>query len=91
LAEVLESHHYGYRAVWDPLSLHQRNLILAIAQGFTERLHSQRMVFDLGLGSPSTVSKNLKTLIERELLQKTASAVSFVDPFFGHWLRRRMT
>ena len=91
LAEVLESHHYGYRAVWDPLSLHQRNLILAIAQGFTERLHSQRMVFDLGLGSPSTVSKNLKTLIERELLQKPTSAVSFVDPFFGHWLRRRMT
>lgn len=91
LAEVLESHHYGYRAVWDPLSLHQRNLVLAIAQGYTERLHSQRMVFDLGLGSPSTVSKNLKTLTERELLLKTASSVSFVDPFFGHWLRRRMT
>jgi hypothetical protein len=91
LAEVLESHHYGYRAVWDPLSLHQRNLVLAIAQGFTERLHSQRMVFDLGLGSPSTVSKNLKTLTDRELLQKSGSGVSFVDPFFGHWLLRRMT
>jgi hypothetical protein len=91
LAEVLEAHHYGYRAVWDPLSLHQRNLVLAIAQGYTERLHSQRMVFDLGLGSPSTVSKNLKTLTDRELLQKSGSGVSFVDPFFGHWLLRRMT
>jgi hypothetical protein len=91
LAEVLESHHYGFRAVWDPLSLHQRNLVLAVAQGFTERLHSQRMVFELGLGSPSTVSKNLKTLTDRELLQKSGSGVSFVDPFFGHWLRRRMT
>ena len=88
---MLEAHHYGYRAVWDPLSLHQRNLVLAIAQGFTERLHSQRMVFDLGLGSPSTVSKNLKTLTDRELLQKSGSGVSFVDPFFGHWLLRRMT
>lgn len=91
LAEVLESHHYGYRAVWDPLSLHQRNLVLAVAQGFTERLHSQRVVFELALGSPSTVSKNLKTLTDRELLQKSGSGVSFVDPFFGHWLRRRMT
>lgn len=91
LAEVLESHHYGYRAVWDPLSLHQRNLVLAVAQGFTERLHSQRMVFDLGLGSPSTVSKNLKTLADREFLKKDDRGVSFIDPFFGHWLRRRMT
>lgn len=91
LAEVLEAHHYGYRAVWDPLSLHQRNLVLAIAQGYTERLHSQRMVFELGLGSPSTVSKNLKTLTDRELLQKSGSGVFFVDPFFGQWLLRRMT
>ncbi|RKZ11849.1 hypothetical protein DRQ53_15525, partial [bacterium] len=91
LAEVLESHHYGYRAVWDPLSLTQRNLVLAVAQGFTERLHSQRMVFDLGLGSPSSVSKNLKSLVDREILRKDGHAVSFIDPYFGLWLRRRMT
>lgn len=91
LAEVLESHHYGYRAMWDPLSPHQRNLVLAVAQGITERLHSQRMVFELGLGSPSTVSKNLRSLVDREFLKKDDSGVSFVDPFFGHWLRRRMT
>jgi len=91
LAHVLDVGGYGYRFVWDQLSLHQRNLVLAIAQGYTERLHSQRMVFQLGLGSPSTVSKNLKVLCDREILQKTESAVRFVDPFLGQWLRKRMT
>ena len=91
LEHVLAISGYGYRFVWDQLSLHQRNLVLAIAQGYTERLHSQRMVFQLGLGSPSTVSKNLKVLSDREILQKTGQAVRFVDPFFGQWLRRRMT
>lgn len=91
LEHVLGVSGYGYRFVWDQLSLHQRNLVLAIAQGYTERLHSQRMVFQLGLGSPSTVSKNLKVLGDREILQKTEASVRFVDPFFGQWLRRRMT
>lgn len=91
LDHVLGVNGHGYRFVWDQLSLHQRNLVLAIAQGYTERLHSQRIVFQLGLGSPSTVSKNLKVLGEREILQKTGSSVRFVDPFFGEWLRRRMT
>ena len=91
LDHVLGVGGYGYRYMWDQLSLHQRNLVLAIAQGYTEKLHSQRMVFQLGLGSPSTVSKNLKVLGDREILQKTEHAVRFVDPFFGQWLRRRMT
>jgi hypothetical protein len=91
LSHVLEAGAYGYKQIWDQLSLHQRNLVLAIAQGYTERLHSQRMVFQLGLGSPSTVSKNLKTLSEREILQKRDGGIHFVDPFLGLWLQRRMT
>ena len=91
LDHVLEIGAYGFKNIWDQLSLHQRNLVLAIAQGHTERLHSQRIVFQLALGSPSTVSKNLKTLSEREILKKREGSVHFVDPFFGQWLRRRMT
>lgn len=91
LVHVLEAGAYGFKSTWDQLSLHQRNLVLAVAQGYRERLHSQRVVFQLGLGSPSTVSKNLKTLSEREILQKREDEVHFVDPFFGAWLQRRMT
>lgn len=90
LDHVLGIGGYGYRFIWDQLSLHQRNLVLAIAQGYTERLHSQRTVFQLGLGSPSTVSKNLKVLAEREILERKESTTRFVDPFFGQWLSRRM-
>lgn len=91
LEHVLGIGGYGYTFIWEQLSLHQRNLVLAIAQGYTERLHAQRTVFQLGLGSPSTVSKNLKVLAEREILERRESTVRFVDPFFGNWLRRRMT
>lgn len=91
LAHVLEAGGYGFKSTWDQLSPHQRNLVLAVAQGYRERLHSQRTVFQLGLGSPSTVSKNLKTLSEREILLRRDDQVHFVDPFFGAWLQRRMT
>jgi uncharacterized protein len=91
LVHVIEAGAYGFKSTWDQLSPHQRNLVLAVAQGYRERLHSQRMVFELGLGSPSTVSKNLKTLSEREVLQRRDDQVHFVDPFFGAWLQRRMT
>ncbi len=91
LSHVLEAGAYAYKSQWDQLAPHQRNLVLAIAQGHTERLHSQQMVFQLGLGSPSTVSKNLRTLTDREILQKQDKHISFVDPFFGLWLQRRMT
>lgn len=91
LTHVLDASAYAYKAQWDELSTHQRNLVLAIARGYTERLHSQRMVFQLGLGSPSTVSKNLRVLSEREILDRRGENIRFVDPFFGLWLQRRMT
>jgi hypothetical protein len=91
LAHVLASQAYAFKFQWDQLSPHQKNLVLAIAQGHTEKLHSQRMVVRLGLGSPSTVAKNLKVLGEREILRRDGQDIHFVDPFFGLWLQRRMT
>jgi hypothetical protein len=91
LNHILDASGYAYKAQWDHLSVHQRNLVLAIAQGYTERLHSQRIVFQLGLGSPSTVSKNLRAMVDREILLKRENNILFVDPFFGLWLRRRLT
>jgi hypothetical protein len=88
---VLNGGAYAYRWQWDQLSPLQRNLVLAIAQGYTERLHSQRMVFQLGLGSPSTVAKNLRVLVDREVLQRREKEMRFVDPLFGLWLQRRLT
>ncbi len=91
LSHILDSQAYAFKFQWDQLSPHQKNLVLAIAQGHTEKLHSQRMVVRLGLGSPSTVAKNLKVLGEREILRREEQDVHFVDPFFGLWLQRRMT
>ncbi len=91
LSHVLEGQAYAFKFQWDQLSAHQKTLALAIAQGFTEKLHSQRMVVRLGLGSPSTVAKNLRVLSEREILNRNGADIRFVDPFFGLWLQRRMS
>ncbi len=91
LSHVLEGQAYAFKFQWDQLSAHQKTLALAIAQGFTEKLHSQRMVVRLGLGSPSTVAKNLRVLSEREILNRDGADIRFVDPFFGLWLQRRMS
>ena len=40
------------------------------------------------LGQSQTITRNKKTLVEKDLVKKTRDTFSFVDPLFELWLKR---
>jgi len=87
LLEV-QSEFYGF--LWSDLSLHQKNLLMAVVRGGGQKIFSQDYVARFGLGSFSTVQKSLSRLLARQILERLADGYVVRDPFFRRWLTRRM-
>ena len=49
---------------------------------------SKDVVEKYRLGQSQTITRNKKTLVEKDLVEKTRDAFSFVDPLFELWLKR---
>jgi len=90
IEEILEVHGEYYSAIWADLSLHQKNLLLAICKGGGQKVFSQEFVGRFGLGSFSTVQKSLNRLIIRQILDRRGDHYYVRDMFFQRWLTRRM-
>jgi hypothetical protein len=41
-----------------------------------------------GLGTPNTITKNKKALVQKDILERHGSGFAFVDPLFALWFRR---
>ncbi|MBP5337764.1 MAG: hypothetical protein J6Z14_00450 [Prevotella sp.] len=41
-----------------------------------------------GLGTPNTITKNKRAMVQKDLLEKRGSGFAFVDPLFALWFRR---
>lgn len=76
--------------LWDLLSPKQKNLLAALAIDENLSLHSQSAIIKYELGSPATVSKSLKMLANKELLEQEGRRYVFSDIFFKEWLRRNV-
>jgi uncharacterized protein len=87
---ILEVHSEYYASMWTDLSLHQKNLILAICKGGGQKIFSQDFVGRFGLGSFSTVQKSLNRLLTRQVIDKRGDHYYVRDMFFQRWLTRRM-
>ncbi len=87
---ILEVNGEFFTALWVDLSLHQKNLLLAICRGGGQKIFSQDYVVRFGLGSFSTVQKSLNRLLSRQLLERQGETYVIRDMFFQRWLTRRM-
>jgi hypothetical protein len=59
----------------------------AIASGETH-FNAKGVVEKYRLGQSQTITRNKKTLVEKDLVEKTRDTFSFVDPLFELWLKR---
>ena len=72
-ATDLRKYHYTFMMEYfdDPSVLNyfdsHEQAVATVRDNLAKRVSASSQVFELGLGSPSTVSKNLKTLTDREL------------------------
>jgi hypothetical protein len=90
LESLQETHAGHYSAVWQDLSPHQKNLLLAIGVGGGRKIFSRDYVARHHLGSFSTVQKSLGRLLAMKLLERHKQGYEVADIFFQQWLTRRM-
>ncbi len=88
--EILEINSEYYTSLWQDLSLHQKSLLLAVAQGGGQKIFSQDFVGRFGLGSFSTVQKSLRRLLAKHLLERRGDEYMIRDIFFSQWLAKNM-
>jgi hypothetical protein len=90
LERVLLDHGYAFTSLWDPLPSKQKNLLIALSREVDPSLHSQMLIERYDLGSPATVSKSLKALEQKGILERGEKQIDFADLFFKEWIRQRI-
>jgi len=77
----------AYMAIWDSLTVKQKNLLIALMQEHNPAIYSRQFLEKHGLGAPSSLQKATKKLISLELIQPANGSYELVDLFFKRWVR----
>jgi AAA+ ATPase superfamily predicted ATPase len=84
---VIDTNAETFQNELDELVPSQIALLKAIASGETH-FNAKNVVEKYRLGQSQTITRNKKTLVEKDLVEKNGDAFSFVDPLFELWLKR---
>ena len=84
---ILLNQSYTFTVIWDSLSVKQRNLLIAMTNEEKVMLHSQDIIFKYELGSAATVSKSIKILEKKEIIERENRKYVFSDLFFKEWIK----
>jgi hypothetical protein len=90
LSTVLQQDAPHFSAAWERLSLHQRQVVQAIAQGGGRNVFSSGFLTSHRLGSHSSVQTSLRLLLKEQVLFKTNGEYRIADPFFREWIGTRL-
>jgi len=85
---VVRSNALHYQDICEALSNTQLNLIFAILNGETKLTAAETMQ-KYNLGTPRNVSKNKKVLEDKDIVEIHGESISFNDPIFEYWLRKK--
>ena len=77
-----------YVAIWEELTIKQKNLMVALAKEEYLEVFSNKFLETYSLGSSSSIQKALKSLLKKELVQKENGSYVIYDLFFKKWIRR---
>lgn len=71
----------------DGMPVSQIAFLRAVCMGETH-FNAQQVVAEYGLGAPRSITKNKKTLVERDFIEKSGEGFKMVDPVFELWFKR---
>jgi len=89
IARIVEQDGSHFSTVWDRLSLHQRQVLQAIARSGGRNVFASEFLLTHRLGSHSSVQTSLRQLLKEQVLFKTNGEHRFADPFFREWIGGR--
>ena len=90
IAGIVEQDAPHFSAGWDRLSLHQRQVLQAIARSGGRNVFAGEFLTTHRLGSHSSVQTSLRQLLKEQVLTKTDGEYRFADPFFREWVALRL-
>ncbi|MBW1705833.1 MAG: ATP-binding protein [Deltaproteobacteria bacterium] len=76
-----------YIAVWEELTIKQKNLMVALAKEEYPEVFSRKFLETYGLGPSSSIQKALKKLLKKELVHQENGSYVIYDLFFKKWIR----
>ncbi|GFP43568.1 hypothetical protein HKBW3C_02698 [Candidatus Hakubella thermalkaliphila] len=90
LNKILERESPIFLALWEGLSVHQRQVLQAIATGGGEKVFSKDFLLQYHLGALSSVQTSIRLLRRKDLLDKEGNIFYITDVFFKEWVKRKM-
>jgi hypothetical protein len=88
--ELLSGQAEYFERLWEQLTSKQRAVLQALSQRGPADLLSQAHREQYRLGAASTVQKALQSLDSQDILDRYHGEYFFLDPLFGHWIRRNI-
>ena len=77
-----------FEAKTDSLTAYQMNFLRAVADGHDSGLSSSQIIKRYNLGSSANVATIVKSLLEKDLIQKEGNKVILTDPVMTYWLKK---
>jgi AAA+ ATPase superfamily predicted ATPase len=90
IAAIVEQDAPHFSVGWDHLSLHQRQVLQAIARSGGRNVFAGEFLTAHRLGSHSSVQTSLRQLLKEQVLTKANGEYRFADPFFREWVALRL-
>jgi uncharacterized protein len=90
IARIVEQDASHFGSMWDRLSLHQRQVLQAIARSGGRNIFAADFLAAHRLGSHSSVQTSLRMLLKDQLLFKANGEYRFADAFFREWIAIRL-
>ena len=87
LALLLSRESSTYETTWDLLTVKQKQVLSALAKALPdEKIFSSIFLERYNLGSASSVQRTLRSLIDKDLVDKEGESYTIIDVFFKRWL-----
>lgn len=90
LDRILTENTPFYLSIWDGLSLHQRQVLQAIAHYGGKDVFSQEFSRVNQLGAVSTVQASIRSLMKNQILDRDNDVYWITDVFLKEWIRRKI-
>jgi AAA+ ATPase superfamily predicted ATPase len=90
LAAIVEQDSAHFSAAWDRLSLHQRQVLQAVARSGGRSVYATAFLTANRLGSHSSVQTSLRQLMKEQIVARSDAEYRIADPFFREWISTRL-
>jgi uncharacterized protein len=90
IAIIVDQDTPHFSSAWERLSLHQRQVLQAVARSGGRNVFAREFLSAHRLGSHSSVQTSLRQLLKDQVLSKADGEYRIADAFFREWIATRL-